>query len=270
MLGSYRARVAPFNVNYRYVGEELQYLLNDARPKAMILHSSLAPTLAEVLPTLDSPPDVLLQVEDESGHPLLPGAVWYEEALAASSPEDHRWNPPPTTSTCSTPGARRACPRVCCGASTTSSWRPWAAGGGLVEGRDELRGDHRAAGGELPGAPHDPAAAHARRGAWACFMLMATGATLIFPDDTHRVDPPDVWAVVEREKANSMTIVGDAVLRPLLLQLDKQSYDLSAFFAVGNGGAPLRRPCGPWRSSASRTWSSPTRRGRRRRAPRCT
>jgi len=30
MLGSYRARVAPFNVNYRYVGEELRYLLNDA------------------------------------------------------------------------------------------------------------------------------------------------------------------------------------------------------------------------------------------------
>ena len=74
---------------------------------------------------------------------------------------------------------------------------------------------------------------------WACFMLMAQGATLIFPDDTHRVDPDDVWTVVEREKANSMTIVGDAVLRPLLMQLDKKSYDLSSFFAVGNGGAPL-------------------------------
>ena len=74
---------------------------------------------------------------------------------------------------------------------------------------------------------------------WACFMLMAQGATLVFPDDTHRVDPDDVWTVVEREKANTMTIVGDAMLRPLLLQLDKKSYDLSSFFAVGNGGAPL-------------------------------
>ena len=74
---------------------------------------------------------------------------------------------------------------------------------------------------------------------WACFMLMAQGATLIFPDETRRVDPDDVWTVVEREKANSMTIVGDAVLRPLLMQLDKKSYDLSSFFAVGNGGAPL-------------------------------
>jgi fatty-acyl-CoA synthase len=31
MLGAYKARVAPFNVNYRYVEEELVYLLNDAR-----------------------------------------------------------------------------------------------------------------------------------------------------------------------------------------------------------------------------------------------
>ncbi len=70
-------------------------------------------------------------------------------------------------------------------------------------------------------------------------MLMAQGATLLFPDETRRVDPDDVWSVVEREKGNTMTIVGDAVLRPLLLQLDKKSYDLSSFFAVGNGGAPL-------------------------------
>jgi fatty-acyl-CoA synthase len=74
---------------------------------------------------------------------------------------------------------------------------------------------------------------------WAAFMLMAQGATLVFPDDTRRVDPDDVWSTVEREKANTMTIVGDAVLRPLLLQLDQKNYDLSSFFAVGNGGAPL-------------------------------
>jgi fatty-acyl-CoA synthase len=74
---------------------------------------------------------------------------------------------------------------------------------------------------------------------WACFMLMAQGATLVFPDDTRRVDPDDVWSTVERERANTMTIVGDAILRPLVLQLDEKSYDLSSFFAVGNGGAPL-------------------------------
>jgi fatty-acyl-CoA synthase len=74
---------------------------------------------------------------------------------------------------------------------------------------------------------------------WSAFMLMAQGATIIFPDDPRRVDPDDVWRTVEREKANTMTIVGDAVLRPLVMQLDKADYDLSSFFAVGNGGAPL-------------------------------
>jgi acyl-coenzyme A synthetase/AMP-(fatty) acid ligase len=68
---------------------------------------------------------------------------------------------------------------------------------------------------------------------------MAQGATIVFPDDPRRMDPDDVWRTVEREKANTMTIVGDAVLRPLVMQLDKADYDLSSFFAVGNGGAPL-------------------------------
>ena len=30
MLGAFRARVAPFNVNYRYVSDELVYLLDNA------------------------------------------------------------------------------------------------------------------------------------------------------------------------------------------------------------------------------------------------
>jgi acyl-CoA synthetase (AMP-forming)/AMP-acid ligase II len=34
-------------------------------------------------------------------------------------------------------------------------------------------------------------------------------------------------------------VVGDAVLRPLVMQLDQASYDLSSFYGVGNGGAPL-------------------------------
>ncbi len=35
MLGAYGARVAPFNVNYRYIGEELRYLIADAKPKGV-------------------------------------------------------------------------------------------------------------------------------------------------------------------------------------------------------------------------------------------
>ncbi|MEI2638328.1 MAG: AMP-binding protein [Microthrixaceae bacterium] len=81
MLGAYKARVAPFNVNYRYVQEELRYLLTDADTKAVIYHATFAPALAEVLDELPEV-KVLIQVADDSGNDLLPGAVDYETVLA--------------------------------------------------------------------------------------------------------------------------------------------------------------------------------------------
>ena len=228
-------------MNYRYVGEELRYLLNDARPRALILHASLAPTLAEVLPTLDAPPEVLLQVADESGNDLLPGAVDYEEALAASSPAGapgrpvarrplhplHRWHHRHAQGRAVAP-ARHLHGRH----GRPVAWARWesvTSYEGITE-RLEAASPLRLL--LLPPLMHGAAQ-------WAVFMLMAQGATIILPDNPRRLDPDDVWRTVEREKANTMTVVGDAVLRPLVMQLDKADYDLSSFFAVGNGGAPL-------------------------------
>jgi fatty-acyl-CoA synthase len=240
MLGSYGARVAPFNVNYRYVGEELRYLLDDARPRALVLHSSLAPTFADVLPTLKEAPDVLLQVEDESGNALLPGAEWYEEALSTSSPDGAPVDPSPDDLYILYTGGTTGMPKgvlwrqhdifmAAMGGRKVGTWEVVTSYEGLTERLAESFPLKLLV---LPPLMHGAAQ-------WACFMLMAQGATLVFPDDTRRVDPDDVWSTVEREKANTMTIVGDAILRPLLLQLDKKRYDLSSFFAVGNGGAPL-------------------------------
>lgn len=240
MLGAFGARVAPFNVNYRYVGEELRYLLNDARPRAMILHSSLAATLAEVLPTLDSPPDVLLQVEDEPGHDLLPGAVWYEEALAGASPDGAPVDPSPDDLYILYTGGTTGMPKgvlwrqhdifmAAMGGRKVGTWEILTSYEGLTERLGESMPLRIMI---LPPLMHGAAQ-------WAAFMMWAQGCCLVFPTETHRIDPDDVWSTVEREKANTMTLVGDAVFRPLLQQLDQKSYDLSSFFAVGNGGAPL-------------------------------
>ena len=85
MLGAYKARVAPFNVNYRYVAEELRYLFTDASARGVIYHAEFAPLLAEVLPELPGV-EVLIQVDDDSGNDLLPGAVDYETAIAEGDP----------------------------------------------------------------------------------------------------------------------------------------------------------------------------------------
>ena len=84
MIGAYRARVAPFNVSYRYVEEELLYLLNDSGATALVYNAEFAPHVAAIrdrLPQLK----VLIQVADESGHDLLPGAVDYESSVATAA-----------------------------------------------------------------------------------------------------------------------------------------------------------------------------------------
>jgi acyl-CoA synthetase (AMP-forming)/AMP-acid ligase II len=73
------------NVNYRYVADELVYLLGNAGADAVIYHARFGPTLAEALTQL--PPMALIHVDDDSGHEPLPGAVRYDELLA-STPDD--------------------------------------------------------------------------------------------------------------------------------------------------------------------------------------
>ena len=89
MLGAYYARVAPFNVNYRYVADELVYLLTNAATEAIMYHARYASTLAEALQQAGDrlPGMPLIHVDDDSGNEPLPGAVRYEELLAAGSAE---------------------------------------------------------------------------------------------------------------------------------------------------------------------------------------
>ncbi|HEY4378009.1 MAG TPA: AMP-binding protein, partial [Acidimicrobiales bacterium] len=94
MLGAAKARAAAFNVNYRYVADELRYVLDDAQAAAVIYHGRFAATLGGVVRRLRRTP-LLLRVDDGSGDDLLPGAVDYEQALAAASPArpDQAWSP---------------------------------------------------------------------------------------------------------------------------------------------------------------------------------
>src|SRR5205823_12671659 len=59
--------------------------------------------------------------------------------------------------------------------------------------------------------------------------------------DGARFDPAHAWDLVERERVNSMTIVGDAMARPLAdtLAAEPERWDTSTLLAIGSGGAPL-------------------------------
>ena len=49
---SYKLRAVPININYRYVGEELRYVLGNADAKAVLHEAEFAALLDEVAPDL--------------------------------------------------------------------------------------------------------------------------------------------------------------------------------------------------------------------------
>jgi fatty-acyl-CoA synthase len=238
MLGAYLARVAPFNVNYRYVDDELRYLFDDAEATAVIYQARYAPTLARIrgsLPKLR----LLIQLADESGEPLLPGAIDYEEALAGAPDSLPPVTPSPDDLYIIYTGGTTGAPK------------------GVLWRQEDIY--HAAMSGQPPGYPGYPnievlleqvknggllrvmATPPLMHGAaqWVSFGAMNTSGTVVLQGRPERLDPEDVWGLIEREKCNSLTIVGDAFARPLLEELTRKTYDLSSLFVIGSGGAIL-------------------------------
>jgi len=237
MVGAYKARVAPFNVNYRYVENELIYLLNDADCRALIYHARFAPMLEKIrgeLPHLG----LLIQVADESNHPLLAGALDYEALLQQSPAERPHLHWSGDDLYILYTGGTTGFPKGVL-------WRQedifFAALGGapLMGPRFESVAAVAAAsstggGRSLPAPPFMHGAAH-----WMAFMTWHQGGTVVIQHQPERLDPDDVWSTIEREQVRFLTIVGDAFGRPLLDQLARKTYNLSAFNVLLSGGAIL-------------------------------
>ena len=232
MLGAFKARVAPLNVNYRYVAEELRYLLNDSRATAIVVHSQFAPILAEVLEDVPSL-RVILQVADDSGNDLLPGAVWYEDALASSAPTKPAVEPSGDDLYILYTGGTTGMPKGVLWRSSDANVECFG-GSRTAETLDEFAAE--AVGGlqALLAPPFMHGAGH-----WMSFRTWNSGGTIFVQDTPERLDPHDVWGLVERERLNFLLIVGDAFARPLLDELDANEYDLSCLTVILSGGAPL-------------------------------
>jgi acyl-CoA synthetase (AMP-forming)/AMP-acid ligase II len=72
---------------------------------------------------------------------------------------------------------------------------------------------------------------------YACIQLLAGNSVVL--NHERMLDGDTVWDIVEKEKVNSLSIVGDAMAVPLLDSLDNNPgrWDLASVFSVGSGGA---------------------------------
>ena len=232
MVGCWKARVAPFNINYRYGPRELEHLLTLAATSALVVQGSLAERVAGIVDRLPNL-RLILQIDDGSGAERIPGALDYEEALRSSGGAPTDRAPSPDDLYLLFTGGTTGLPKGV-------MWRNGDAVTECFNGSRRARdlADFVAAADtglrSLPAAPFMHGAGH-----WSALRALLGGGTVIVPEHDGRLDPDAVWAMVDREQVNLMLIVGDAFARPLIEALDRGHHDGSSLNVLVTGGAAL-------------------------------
>jgi fatty-acyl-CoA synthase len=230
MLGSYRARAVPFNVNQHYRAAELGTLLTDLGTRAVVYHRAYGPLVADALGPTALDGLLLVDVDDGSGVDPLPGSTPYEDAVRTTvgalpepSPDDLYL--------------------VCTGGTTGRPkavlWRQGdiyisamgGAEGATAESIAETAATYTG-GAWYAVSPLMHAAAQ-----WTAYGGLQRGATVLVHDDAAGFDADRLLDLVEREQPFMMSIVGDAYARPIVEAQQRQPRDLGSLRMLGTGGA---------------------------------
>lgn len=248
-----KQRCVPVNVNYRYLDDELAYLLDNSEAQVLVFHSSLADRVARIadrarrlrlLIEVADPPDGLGEAP-----PALTGVGRsYHELIAAHEPAPRISRGPDDVA------------MVYTGGTTGLPKGVMSRVGSMLDGY--MAAVPPAAGLDPVTDPADVAPA-ARRlvdegralvSLPVCPLMHATGLLigtlpmLTFGSCTvlsagHTFDPTATWDTIERERVQTVTVVGDVFARPLLAALDDgRTRDLSSVRLIMSSGAMFSTP----------------------------
>ncbi|WP_149182172.1 acyl-CoA synthetase [Streptomyces sp. TRM49041] len=238
LLGCLKARIVPVNVNYRYVAGELAHLYRDADLAGLVFDAEFTVRVAAAAPRAGRLRHLVRVGTPPEGAPEIPCAE-FAEAEAAGAPERGF-------------AARSADDLFIIYTGGTTGlpkgvmWRQEdlffaGLGGGAPTGepvrRPEELAERVAAGGDGITFFPTPPLMHGTSTLTA-FVGFGFGQRVVLH---RRFVPHEVLRTVERERVTSVSLVGDAMLRPLIdaLRGPLKGTDLSSLFSVSSSGAVM-------------------------------
>lgn len=245
--GAFKMGGVPINVNYRYLDEELRYLLDNSDAEALVFHSSLGDRVARVIDRL---PKLELLIAVDDGAPAAgehaERALPYQEVIAGNDPM---------------PRIERSEDDVYMLYTGGTTGMPK----GVMYSMRDIAGGLCTIGFQALGLPAPESAAHVAEivagihergevtvsitgaplmhgtGQWlgACIHLFAGGHVVTLT--SRSLDPDEMLIAMQRHGVTHNTIVGDSFAKPIIAAIDAaiergEPYDTSSLKMIVSSG----------------------------------
>ena len=237
LAACFKARLTHVNVNYRYVDEELWYILDNSDSKIVIYGSEFAPHIRALRDRL---PNVAVWVEVCDGAPDVEFAVSFDELAEIGDGKPLEMPRSGDDMIFLYTGGTTGMPKGVMWAHE-DHWLAGAAGAtsatNMIAPKNvaEHAANVKAAGGSGVLMPCCPLM-HGT-GLFTAIGTLAQGGTVVTMGG-NSFDANDAWATVARHKVTGLAIVGDAFAKPLLRALDEEQgrYDISCVLGIISSG----------------------------------